>query len=60
MLINAICDQAEYNGDEEGEAWTSKNQDVVFLDQETEACWLVSLTIFLSITLWQFTNSILV
>lgn len=41
-----------YSGDDEGEARD--------LDQETEACWLVSLTIPLSITLWQFTNSILV
>jgi hypothetical protein len=30
MLIEAICDQGGYHGEEEGEARTSKGQDLVF------------------------------
>ncbi|RHZ46927.1 hypothetical protein CDV55_100646 [Aspergillus turcosus] len=36
-----VCEQAGYNGDDEGEARTSKNQDIVFLDQETRLSLLV-------------------
>jgi hypothetical protein len=32
MLIDAICGQAGYNSEDEGEARTSKGQDIVFLD----------------------------
>lgn len=41
MLIDAICEQAGYTGEDEGEARTSKNQDIVFLDQETRLSLLV-------------------
>ncbi|KAF7119223.1 hypothetical protein CNMCM5793_008968 [Aspergillus hiratsukae] len=41
MLIEAICDQGGYHGEDEGEARTSKGQDIVFLDQETRLGLLV-------------------
>ncbi|KAF7118739.1 hypothetical protein CNMCM5793_008363 [Aspergillus hiratsukae] len=40
MLIEAICEQAGYSGDEEVEARGPKNRDIINPDQETEACWL--------------------
>ncbi|RLL95453.1 hypothetical protein CFD26_105260 [Aspergillus turcosus] len=42
MLIDAICDQAGYDGEDEDEARTTKNQDAVFLDQETRLSLLVT------------------
>lgn len=41
MLIDAICKQAGYNGDDEDEARDVKNRDIVFLDQETRVSLLV-------------------
>jgi hypothetical protein len=35
MLIEAICEQSGYTGDDEGKARDSKNQDIVFPNQET-------------------------
>ncbi|KAF7182134.1 hypothetical protein CNMCM7691_001522 [Aspergillus felis] len=35
MLIEAICEQSGYNGDDEAEAQDPKSRDIVFLDQET-------------------------
>ncbi|GIK02982.1 hypothetical protein Aspvir_007048 [Aspergillus viridinutans] len=41
MLIEAICEQSGYNGDDEGEVRDPKNPDIVFLDQETRLSLLV-------------------